>query len=62
MRMQGRDLCLEQADDPAGGVEVDFPEAGACSEAGHRLHVAKDGVEEAGARGEADCADGDGEA
>lgn len=41
-------VASEQADDFAGRVEVDLPEAGACPQSGHRLHVAEDGVEEAG--------------
>lgn len=52
---------LEQADDLARLVEVDLPEAWTCTETGHGLHVAKDGVEEASSGGEPDGPDRDGE-
>ena len=58
-----RDHRLEEADDTAGlGVEPDLPETRARAQAGHSLHVAEDGVEEARAGGQAHGADGDCEA
>jgi len=48
-------MSLEQANDTSSfGVEVDLPETGTSSEAGHGLHVSEDGVEETSSGGESD--------
>ena len=60
--MMGLILRLEEADDTARlGVESDLPESWPSAKTRHRLHIAKDGVEEASASRQADGADGDGE-
>ena len=61
--MMGLILHLEEANDTAClGVEPDLPEARARAQTRHGLHIAEDGVEEAGTRGQSHSPDGDGEA
>ena len=59
MHCERRRILLEQTDDLARLVEVDLPESWTRTEAGHGLHVAEDGIEEACTGGEPDGPDGD---
>ena len=57
----GARVGLEQAEDLARRVEVNLPESGAGAQAGHGLHVAKNGIQEACTCRQPDSPDGDGE-